>query len=152
MTRREALGCAAGALLAAGSTAAPARPPVINCAEHVWVINDPRFPIKKEVATCPTNLPDHSYSGEWLLDEMKRYTTDHVVISHVCYYGRDNSYTSYCVKKWPDKFAGFGLLVGYRLYSPHDKEKRLAAGTAGEGERAYRVAAQPHLRPGRRLA
>jgi L-fuconolactonase len=122
MTRREAIAGLTASVLSSGVTAQPARSPVINCAEHVWVINDARFPIDAKVATCPTNLPDHDYSGEWLLDEMKRYNTDHVVISHVCYYGRNNSYTSYCVKKWPDKFAGFGLLVGHRLYSPADKE------------------------------
>jgi predicted TIM-barrel fold metal-dependent hydrolase len=53
---------------------------------------------------------------------MKLHNTDHVAISHVCYYGRDNSYTSYCVKKWPGKFAGYGLLVGSRLHPPSDKE------------------------------
>lgn len=118
MTRRQALATAAGAAL---PPTAPARARVINCAEHVWVINNPKFPIDPALATCPTNLPDHDYSGEWLLDEMKRYNTDHTVISHVCYYGRDNRYTSYCVRKWPDKFAGFGLLVGYRLYPPNDR-------------------------------
>ena len=123
MTRREALARAAGAALAAGAPAAPpVRAPVINAAEHVWVINDPKFPIDPQVATCPANLPGYAYSGEWLLDEMKRYNVDHVVISHVCYYGRNNSYTSYCVKKWPTRFAGCGLLVGYRLYAPSDKE------------------------------
>ncbi|MBI1791254.1 MAG: amidohydrolase [Acidobacteria bacterium] len=35
---------------------------------------------------------------------------------------RNNAYTSYCVKKWPGKFAGCGLLTGYRLYPPSDKE------------------------------
>ena len=123
MTRREALARTAGAALAAGACAAPPmRAPVINAAEHVWVINDPKFPIDPQLATCPTNLPGYAYSGEWLLDEMKRYNVDHVVISHVCYYGRNNAYTSYCVRKWPTRFAGCGLLVGYRLYPPSDKE------------------------------
>jgi len=45
-----------------------------------------------------------------------------VVISHVCYYGRDNSYTSHCVHIWPDRFAGIGLLVGQRLFAPGDPE------------------------------
>ena len=122
MTRRDVLTGLVGTALSSSMATATNRYPVINCAEHVWVRTDPRFPIDAKVATCPTNLPDHDYSGEWLLDEMKRYNTDQVVISHVCYYGRNNSYTSYCVKKWPDKFAGFGLLVGHRLYSPADKE------------------------------
>ena len=36
--------------------------------------------------------------------------------------GLDNSYARYCVKTYPGKFAAVGLLVGYRLYSPADKE------------------------------
>jgi predicted TIM-barrel fold metal-dependent hydrolase len=119
MTRREAILSAAGA---AGLGAAPARPPVVNGAEHAWVINDPRFPIDPKLATCPTNLPRYDYSAEFLLSEMRTYRVDHVVISHVCYYGRDNRYASHCVKAFPGKFAAIGLLVGYRLHSPADKE------------------------------
>ena len=122
MTRRDAIACAAGCLLRPGSSAGASRAPVINTAEHVWVINDPRFRIDPQIATCPANLPKHDYSGEWLLEEMKLYNVDHVVISHVCYYGRNNSYTSHCVKTWPGKFAGYGLLVGHRLHPPSDKE------------------------------
>ena len=47
---------------------------------------------------------------------------DHVVISHVCYYGRDNRYPAHILKTYPGKFAAIGLLVGHRLYSPADKE------------------------------
>ncbi|HTG84806.1 MAG TPA: amidohydrolase family protein, partial [Gemmatimonadales bacterium] len=39
-----------------------------------------------------------------------------------CYYGRDNSYASYCVKKYPGRFAAIGLLVGHRLHPPDDRE------------------------------
>jgi hypothetical protein len=53
--------------------------------------------MSRELTVCP-NLPDHEYSAEFLLSEMKTYRVDHVVISHVCYYGRDNSYPSDCVK------------------------------------------------------
>ena len=110
MTRRTALALAAG-FAGTGAT----KPPIINGAEHAWVIQG-RFAPNAEIATCPTNMPDHDYSGEFLLSEMKTYGVDGVVISHVCYYGRDNSYTSHCIKKFPGKFAGIGLLVGYRLY------------------------------------
>jgi predicted TIM-barrel fold metal-dependent hydrolase len=110
MTRRTAV-----ALL---MSQAASKAPVINGAEHAWVARD----LKSDIATCPTNLPGYDYSGEYLLSEMKQYSVDGVVISHVCYYGRDNSYTSYCIRKFPGKFAGIGLLVGYRLYAPDDKE------------------------------
>src|SRR5712692_7665583 len=122
MTRRKLLLSAAGAGVARGLPAAPDRAPVVNAAEHAWVIHDPRFPIDPAVATCPGNLPRSDYSAEFLLSEMRTYGVDHVVISHVCYYGRNNSYTSHCIKTYPGKFAGIGLLVGYRLHSPADKE------------------------------
>lgn len=94
--------------------------PVINASEHAWVVNDPRFPIDPEVASCPRNLPTRDYSAEHLISEMKIYGIDRTVISHVCYYGRNNDYTSYAVKTWPDRFAGIGLLVGHRLFEPGD--------------------------------
>jgi hypothetical protein len=53
---------------------------------------------------------------------MQTWSVDQVIISHVCYYGRKNSYASYCVKTYPGKFAAIGLLVGHRLHSPDDKE------------------------------
>lgn len=117
MTRRDVLALAAVPALPAQNPA-----PVVNGAEHVWVLQPQRFAPNKELATCPTGLPDHEYSAGYLLSEMKTYRVDHVVISHVCYYGRDNSYTSYCIKQYPGKFAGIGLLVGHRLYPPSDKE------------------------------
>ena len=118
MTRRDLLSAGAGAAL----MPAAGRAPVVNAAEHAWVVNDPRFPIREELATCPKNLVKYDYSAEWLISEMDQYKNDHVVISHVCYYGRDNSYTIHCVKTFPRKFSGYGLLVGHRLYRPDDKE------------------------------
>lgn len=99
------------------------RSPVINAAEHAWVLHDPRFPITKEMSSCPGNTPPKSeYSGEHLLSEMRLHGIDRTVISHVCYYGRNNDYTIHCVQTWPDKFAGIGLLVGDRLHPPGDPE------------------------------
>ncbi len=97
------------------------RAPVINGAEHAWVINDPRFPMDETLSSCPGRPPDADYSGEHLISQMKLYGIDKTLISHVCYYGRNNAYTSYCVKTWPDRFAGIGLLVGKRLFEPGDE-------------------------------
>ena len=96
--------------------------PVVNGAEHAWVINDPRFMIDEAVSSCPGHPPDADHSGAHLISQMKLYGIDKTVISHVCYYGRNNAYTSYCVKTWPDWFAGIGLLVGKRLFEPGDPE------------------------------
>src|SRR5262245_2410099 len=101
MTRREALISSAGAAFGSGVAAPAGHVPVVNGAEHAWVTNDPRFPIDAKLATCTNNLPKYDYGGDYLLSEMRTYSVDHVVISHVCYYGRNNAYTSYCIKTFP---------------------------------------------------
>ncbi len=122
MTRRQCLQLAGtGALLASPSRAAD-RSPIVNAAEHAWVIHDPRFAPDPSRANCPNSIPDREYSREHLLAEMNTYGIDKVVISHVCYYGTNNAYTSYCVRTFPDRFAGIGLLVGHRLHRPDDPE------------------------------
>lgn len=96
--------------------------PVVDAAAHAWVVNDPRFPIDPDMASCPDNLPVYDESAEQLLTRMRNYGIDQTVISHVCYYGRDNRYSAHCVNAYPEKFTGVGLLVGYRMHSPEDPE------------------------------
>tara|TARA_Y100000588_G_scaffold392930_1_gene506765 strand:+ start:1444 stop:2280 length:837 start_codon:yes stop_codon:yes gene_type:complete len=97
-------------------------PPIIDAAEHAWVLHDPRFAIDIEVSSCLSSMPTYEESAEYLLALMQAYGIDKTVISHVCYYGRNNSYTSHCVATYPDKFAGIGLLVGHRLHAPDDPQ------------------------------
>ena len=109
-------GVASTAAIPAATTAAP----IVNGGEHAWVLHDPRFRIDSRLATCPKSLPKHEYSAESILDLMSRNGVDKTVIIHVCYYGRDNTYATHCVKTYPDKFRAIGQLVGYRLHSPAD--------------------------------
>ena len=102
--------------------------PVVNGAEHAWVLNS-KYPMTPEMAVCPTNLPNHEYSAEFLLSEMKTYKVDHVVISHVCYYGRDNSYASYCVKKYPGDLPRLACWWG--IVSMLPKTGRIRRGWSG---------------------
>lgn len=113
---------------------------IINAAEHAWVTHDERFRIDPEVSSC-RSTPTHEQSGEYLIGQMKTHGVDRVVISHVCYYGRDNTYTSHCVQTWPDRFAGIGLLVGHRLHPPGDPENpaRLERACSGEGLAGMRL-------------
>jgi predicted TIM-barrel fold metal-dependent hydrolase len=126
MNRRDCLKALAGGLggaaLPLSLAAAPKRSPIVNGAEHAWVINNPKFPMNPRLSNCPNSTPTRDYSMEHLLAEMNVCGVDKVVISHVCYYGSDNSYTIHCVKSDPDKFAGIGLLVGYRLHPPDDPD------------------------------
>ena len=102
------------------TTTADSQTPIIDGAAHAWVVNNPRFHLDPGIATCPENMPTIDESAEHLIARMATFGIDQTVISHVCYYGRDNSYTAHCVNAYPDRFTGVGLLVGYRLYSPDD--------------------------------
>ena len=66
---------------------------IVNAAEHAWVLGDDRFPLDKEVAVCPNHFPEREQSGHDLLASMQDHGVDRTVISHVCYYGRNNDYT-----------------------------------------------------------
>lgn len=124
MQRREYLASMVSALASATAAstlnAKEKKLQIVNGAEHAWVINDARFPINPKLSNCPTSKPTRNYSLAHLLAEMKVHGIDKVVISHVCYYGSDNSYAVHCVKSHPDKFAAIGLLVGHRLHRPDD--------------------------------
>ena len=93
---------------------------IVNGAEHAWLINDKSFPINPKLSNCPNSKPRRNYSMEHLLAEMQVHGIARTVISHVCYYGTDNSYSSHCVKSHPDRFAAIGLLVGHGLHRPGD--------------------------------
>ncbi|MDA0337736.1 MAG: amidohydrolase family protein [bacterium] len=96
---------------------------IINASEHAWTLHDPRFVIDPAVSVCPKSEPDCEQTAETLIARMLEYNIDRTVISHVCYYGRNNDYPTYCVRTWPDRFAAIGLLVGHRLFSPQDGER-----------------------------
>jgi len=93
-------------------------PPIIDAAEHAWVIHNPRFAIDPAISSCPNGRPQHEQSAEDLIDGMNTYGVDKIVLSHPCYYGRDNAYTSHCIATYPERFAGIGLLIGHRLHPP----------------------------------
>tara|TARA_B100001123_G_scaffold242690_1_gene271331 strand:+ start:1462 stop:2436 length:975 start_codon:yes stop_codon:yes gene_type:complete len=110
---------------------------IVNGAEHAWVLDNPRFPMNARYSNCPNSRPQRNYSRQHLLAEMKVHGVDKVVISQVCYYGTDNSYTIHCVRTDPERFSGIGLLVGSGLYRPDDPlnpmrlESLMEAGLAG---------------------
>ena len=121
MQRRIFLTTAATGLAAASvGQAAKTKQLIINGAEHAWVVGSKRFPIDPKKSNCPNSKPTRNYSMEHILAEMQVHSIAKTVISHVCYYGTDNSYPAYCIKKHPDRFAAIGLLVGFGLHKPND--------------------------------
>ena len=79
------------------TTTADSQTPIIDGAAHAWVVNNPRFPLDPDIATCPENMPTIAESAEHLIARMGTFGIDQTVISHVCYYGHDNSYTEHLV-------------------------------------------------------
>ena len=59
-------------------------PPIINCAEHAWVLNNERFSFNAALSNCPNNRPEHEESAENHLFTMQIYGVDKLVISQVC--------------------------------------------------------------------
>lgn len=75
--------------------------PVIDCHVHTW-INDPKFPWAPE----NTNPPREDATAEILLKHMDANGVEKTVIVQVIHYLWDNSYTSDCIKRYPDRFEG----------------------------------------------
>ena len=122
--------------------------PIVNGAEHAWVLHDPRFKPDPRLSNCPGAKPDYEQSAEDLIEHMRTYGVDKVVISQVCYYGRDNRYASHCIQRYPDRFAAIGLLVGgtgCTIRADPENPARLERARARGG--LGRAALESHLRP-----
>ena len=96
--------------LGAAEQVAPAsKGPVIDTHMHVWSGNLKRWPF------------DHPYSpdfkskttaatGEILVEEMNRFGVTHCILVQTIFHGWDNTYTAYCLKKYPGRFKAHGLI------------------------------------------
>jgi predicted TIM-barrel fold metal-dependent hydrolase len=96
--------------LGAGQQVAPtSKGPVIDTHMHVWSGDIKRWPF------------DHPYSpdfkskttaatGEILIEEMDRFGVTHCILVQTIFHGWDNTYTAYCLKKYPGRFKAHGLI------------------------------------------
>ncbi|MFP6573785.1 MAG: amidohydrolase family protein [Pirellulaceae bacterium] len=96
--------------LGAGQQVAPtSKGPVIDTHMHVWSGDIKRWPF------------DHPYSpdfkskttaatGEILIEEMDRFGVTHCILVQTIFHGWDNTYTAYCLKKYPSRFKAHGLI------------------------------------------
>lgn len=78
---------------------------IIDPHVHIWV-NDPAFPWPAEKG----NPPEDDRSAEMLLEIMETNGVSQTVLVHPIHYLWDNSYVTYAVNKYPDKFMGVGRL------------------------------------------
>ena len=83
--------------------------PIIDTHMHVWSGDLKRWPF------------DHPYNpgfksqttaatGEILIEEMNRFGVTHCILVQTICHGWDNSYTAYCLKKYPGRFKAHGLI------------------------------------------
>ncbi|MCP3696728.1 MAG: amidohydrolase family protein, partial [Planctomycetaceae bacterium] len=94
---------------AVDQVAPTSKKPVIDTHMHVWSGNLKRWPF------------DHPYSpdfkskttaatGEILIQEMDRVGVTHCILVQTIFHGWDNTYTAYCLKKYPGRFKAHGLI------------------------------------------
>lgn len=96
--------------LGAGQQVAPTSSgPVIDTHMHVWSgdikrwpFNHPYSPDFKSKTTAAT--------GEILIEEMDRFGVTHCILVQTIFHGWDNTYTAYCLKKYPGRFKAHGLI------------------------------------------
>lgn len=85
------------------------RPFCIDTHMHVWSGDAQRFPF--------SNPNDPNYSPpaiaatvELLVEEMDSFGITHCVLVQTICHGWDNSYLAHCLKSFPDRFRGHGLI------------------------------------------
>lgn len=93
----------------AASFILPAQPFCIDTHMHVWSGNPAVFPF------AHPNDPDFSpppvaATVEILLEEMNQNAISHCVLVQTIYHGWDNRYLAHCLKLYPDRFRGHGLI------------------------------------------
>jgi len=96
------------AALAATPLASP-RSLVVDTHMHVWANDVERFPFAHPYDPN-FKPPPVAGSVEMLLEEMDRYAINYAVLVQVIYYGWDNRYVAYCVKRHPQRFRAQGLI------------------------------------------
>jgi predicted TIM-barrel fold metal-dependent hydrolase len=91
------------------SAAPPARRPVIDTHMHVWANDPKRYPFAHPYAKDYQGMP-HDGTVEMLIDDMDRHGCTHCVLVQTICHGWDNTYLADCVKRYPARFKGHGLI------------------------------------------
>ena len=113
-TRREfvqqAAQCAAAIALPARALAATsAARPVIDAHMHVWANDPKRYPFAHPYVANYPGMP-HEGTVEMLIDDMDRHACTHCVLVQTICHGWDNAYLADCVRRFPQRFKGHGLI------------------------------------------
>jgi predicted TIM-barrel fold metal-dependent hydrolase len=92
-----------------GQAATRGAAPVVDAHMHVWSDQPDSFPFAHpfEPKVKPPRL---AATVELLVDEMDRSGVTHCVLVQVIYHGWDNRYLAQCLKSYPKRFRGQGLI------------------------------------------
>jgi predicted TIM-barrel fold metal-dependent hydrolase len=83
--------------------------PIIDAHMHVWA-NDPRrYPFAHPYVKDYAGMP-HEGTVEMLIEDMDAHGCTHCVLVQTICHGWDNSYLADCVKRYPKRFKGHGLI------------------------------------------
>ncbi len=94
---------------AAGTGAAPrSRSPIVDTHMHVWSLDMARYPIRPPEPNVRPLTEDGSV--ERYLEEMEQHGVDLAVLVQPRQYGWDNRYIADCVRRFPERFVGHGLI------------------------------------------
>lgn len=89
---------------------APAgKPQIIDTHMHVWANDAKRYPFPHPYMQDFKEAP-HEGTLEMLMEDMDRHGCTHAVLVQVIYHGWDNNYVADCVKRYPDRLKGHGLI------------------------------------------
>jgi predicted TIM-barrel fold metal-dependent hydrolase len=118
MQRREflksaAVSAAAGAMSSVLGARAPAAmastTPIIDAHMHVWITDAQRYPYAHPYAKDFAGMPCEA-TVEMLVEDMDRHGCTHCVLVQTICHGWDNRYLVDCVKRFPQRFKGHGLI------------------------------------------
>ena len=99
----------AGCLLGRRAVADSAMRPIIDTHMHVWAADVKRFPFRHPYQPEMRSAKIGA-TLERLIEEMDAYGITHCILVQTIYHGWDNTYTAYCVRKYPKRFRGHGLI------------------------------------------
>lgn len=82
---------------------------VIDAHMHVWSNDQQRYPFAHPYANDYQGMP-HEGTVEMLIEDMDRHGCTHCVLVQTICHGWDNAYLADCLKRYPARFKGHGLI------------------------------------------
>jgi predicted TIM-barrel fold metal-dependent hydrolase len=83
--------------------------PIVDAHMHVWASDSTRFPFAHPYVSDYQGMP-HPGTVEMLIDDMDKSGCTHCVLVQTICHGWDNSYLADCVRRYPNRFVGHGLI------------------------------------------